>query len=278
MHQKSQQVCFDGTIALYTHTSDRCHCDMNFSIYLPPQAQSGPVPVLYFLSGLTCDETNFTTKSGVQQFAAQHGLAIVAPDTSPRGTAVPDEAEAWDFGSGAGFYVDATQTPWNQHYNMYSYITQELPDLIAAHFPVNAHRQGIFGHSMGGHGALVCALRNPDKFHSVSAFAPIVAPSQCPWGEKAFTHYLGHDRATWKAYDATDLIQQSTFPTQILIDQGQADNFLTNQLKPELFEAACQRAGQDIDLRYRDGYDHSYYFIASFIAAHIHHHATILNT
>jgi S-formylglutathione hydrolase len=273
---KSQQASFGGTIGFYSHPSDRCHCDMNFSVYLPPQAQSGKVPVLYFLSGLTCTEENFTTKSGVQQFAAQYGIAIVVPDTSPRGPEVPDD-DSWDFGSGAGFYVDATQLPWNTHYQMYSYITEELPGLIAANFPIDPDRQGISGHSMGGHGALVCALRNPDKFKSVSAFAPIVAPSQCAWGEKAFGNYLGSDRSAWKNYDATELIQRSSFPTEILIDQGSADNFLVNQLKPELFEQACEKAGQSLTLRMQPNYDHSYYFIATFIGDHVRHHAGILN-
>jgi S-formylglutathione hydrolase len=277
LHTKSQQASFGGTIGFYSHPADRCHCDMNFSVYLPPQAKTRKVPVLYFLSGLTCTEENFTTKSGVQQFAAQYGIAIVAPDTSPRGPEVPDDKESWDFGFGAGFYVDATQAPWNSHYQMYSYITEELPTLIAANFPIAPDRQGISGHSMGGHGALVCALRNPDKFKSVSAFAPIVAPSQCAWGEKAFGNYLGRDRAAWKNYDATELVARSTFPNRILIDQGSADNFLTNQLKPELFEKACETAGQALTLRMQPDYDHSYYFIATFIGDHVRHHANILN-
>jgi S-formylglutathione hydrolase len=237
---------------------------------------AGQVPVLYYLSGLTCTAENFTTKAGAQQFAAKYGVAIVAPDTSPRGADVPDE-DTWDFGSGAGFYVDATQAPWAKHYNMYSYVTEELPALIAANFPIDANRQGIFGHSMGGHGALICALRNPDQFKSVSAFAPIVAPTQCPWGEKAFSHYLGDDRETWKNYDATELIQRSTFPVQILVDQGSTDSFLASQLKPQLFEAACQQVGQDLHLRYQADYDHSYYFIATFMEDHIRHHAQMLS-
>jgi S-formylglutathione hydrolase len=277
LHTKSQQASFGGTIGFYSHRSDRCHCDMNFSVYLPPQAKSSKVPVLYFLSGLTCTEENFTTKSGVQQFAAQYGIAIVAPDTSPRGPEVPDEKESWDFGSGAGFYVDAIQSPWQTNYQMYSYITEELPALIAANFPIDPTRQGISGHSMGGHGALVCALRNPDKFKSVSAFAPIVAPSQCAWGEKAFGNYLGDDRSAWKDYDATELIARFKFPSEILIDQGAADNFLANQLKPELFEKACEKAGQALMLRMQPDYDHSYYFIATFIGDHVRHHAAILN-
>lgn len=276
MQQQSQQKCFGGTIAFYNHLSDCCHCNMNFSVYLPPQVTAGQVPVLYYLSGLTCTAENFTTKAGAQQFAAKYGVAIVAPDTSPRGADVPDE-DTWDFGSGAGFYVDATQAPWAKHYNMYSYVTEELPALIAANFPIDANRQGIFGHSMGGHGALICALRNPDQFKSVSAFAPIVAPTQCPWGEKAFSHYLGDDRETWKNYDATELIQRSTFPVQILVDQGSTDSFLASQLKPQLFEAACQQVGQDLHLRYQADYDHSYYFIATFMEDHIRHHAQMLS-
>jgi S-formylglutathione hydrolase len=272
---KSQQACFGGTIGYYHHTSLQCHCEMNFSVYLPPQAQQGKVPVLYFLSGLTCTEENFTTKSGVQQFAAQYGLAIVAPDTSPRGEGVADDL-GWDLGQGAGFYLDATMAPWASHYRMYSYVTEELPTLIAANFPIDPQRQGIFGHSMGGHGALVCAFRHPDRFKSVSAFAPIVAPTQCAWGEKAFGTYLGDNPRSWQSYDATALIQQSKFPSQILIDQGMADSFLTAQLKPELFAAACQSVGQDLQLRMQPEYDHSYYFIASFIADHIRHHSAIL--
>jgi S-formylglutathione hydrolase len=272
---KSQQASFGGTIGYYRHTSAQCHCEMNLSVYLPPQANQRKVPVLYFLSGLTCTEENFTTKSGVQQFAAQYGVAIVAPDTSPRGEGVADDA-GWDLGMGAGFYVDATVEPWAKHYRMYSYVVEELPELIAANFPIDAQRQGIFGHSMGGHGALVCALRHPDRFKSVSAFAPIVAPMQCAWGEKAFSNYLGDDQESWRDYDATELVQQMQFPSPILIDQGAADNFLVAQLKPELFESACQKVGQDLILRMQPDYDHSYFFIASFIADHIRHHAAIL--
>jgi S-formylglutathione hydrolase len=273
---KSQHTCFGGTVAFYSHPAVTCQCEMKFAVYLPPQAKIAPVPVLYFLSGLTCNEENFITKAGAMQFAAQYGVMLVAPDTSPRGDYVPDNPEAWDFGSGAGFYVDATQKTWRTYYQMYSYVTQELPALIAATFPANPDRQGIFGHSMGGHGALVCALRNPDRFKSVSAFAPIVAPSQCAWGEKAFAHYLGPDREAWKQYDATELVAQSTFPGMILIDQGSADSFLVNQLKPELFEAACQKVGQALTLRLQPDYDHGYYFIATFIEDHIRHHAEIL--
>jgi S-formylglutathione hydrolase len=273
---KSQHTCFGGSVSFYSHASSTCDCEMKFALYLPPQARLGKVPLLYFLSGLTCTEENFITKAGAQKFAAQYGIAIVAPDTSPRGADIPDDTNAWDFGIGAGFYVNATQEPWAKNYQMYSYVTEELPALIAENFPVDAGRQGIFGHSMGGHGALICALRNPDKFKSVSAFAPIVAPSQCAWGEKALGNYLGDDLAVWADYDATELVQRSVFPEMILIDQGTADSFLVNQLKPELFEIACQQVGQALTLRLQPNYDHGYYFISTFIADHIQHHAEIL--
>ncbi|BAU10515.1 S-formylglutathione hydrolase [Leptolyngbya sp. NIES-3755] len=255
---------------------------MKFSIYLPPQASDRSVPVLYFLAGLTCTEENFMVKAGAQQFAAKHGLILVAPDTSPRNTGIPGENEAWDFGTGAGFYVDATQDPWSKHYRMYSYIVDELPALIAENFPIN-DRQGIFGHSMGGHGALICALKNPGgsasrsvRYQSVSAFAPICAPMQCAWGEKAFSNYLGQDRSIWRSYDATELVQNRQFPRSILIDQGTSDQFLSNQLLPEVFQKACESVGQPLTLRFQEGYDHSYSFIASFIEDHIRFHAETL--
>lgn len=215
-------------------------------------------------------------KAGAQKFAAKHGLILVAPDTSPRNTGIVGEDDDWDFGTGAGFYLDATQAPWNQHYRMYSYIVDELPALIAENFPVRSNRQGIFGHSMGGHGALVCALRNPDRYRSVSAFAPICAPTQCPWGEKAFSNYLGSDRSDWKLYDATELVQTQQFPRSILIDQGTSDKFLANQLLPEIFQKACETVGQPLTLRLQKDYDHSYYFIASFVEDHVRFHAEIL--
>lgn len=249
---------------------------MRFSVYQPPQVAFHPAPVLYFLSGLTCTEENFMAKAGAQRLAAELGLILVAPDTSPRNTGIPGEDDDWDFGTGAGFYVDATQAPWNQHYRMYSYVVEELPALIEKHFPARSDRQGIFGHSMGGHGALVCALRNPERFQSVSAFAPICAPMQCPWGQKAFTHYLGENREEWRVYDASELVLTATFASPILIDQGTADKFLTPQLKPNLFEQACIRAGQPLILRMQEGYDHSYYFIATFIENHLRHHANVL--
>lgn len=270
----SENKCFDGVQRVFIHDAKTTGCAMRFSLFTPPQAVRGPVPVLWWLSGLTCTEENFTVKAGAQRLAAEHGLMVVAPDTSPRGVKIPGEDDAYDFGSGAGFYVDATREPWSRHYQMYSYVTQELPTLIFGNFPARRDAQGIFGHSMGGHGALVIALRNPGTYRSVSAFAPIVAPSRVPWGHKAFGGYLGEDRETWKGYDATELIDAGTrFPSRILIDQGSADQFLKQQLKPELFAAACKAAGQPIELRMREGYDHSYYFIATFIGDHLRHHA-----
>jgi len=274
----NQHACFGGTVGFYSHASESCGCDMRFSVFLPPHAKHDPVPVLYFLSGLTCTEENFTVKAGAQQYAAEAGLMLVVPDTSPRGAHVPDEEESWDFGQGAGFYVDATESPWSTNYRMYSYITQELPALIQAHFPVRGDRSGIFGHSMGGHGALVCGLRNPKQYRSISAFAPIAAPSQCPWGQKAFSRYLGNDAETWKPYDATELVKKcADSDRDILIDQGTADTFLgQQQLLPEVFAAACKQSGQPLQLRMQEGYDHGYYFISTFMADHIRHHAIAL--
>lgn len=276
LHLISEHQCYDGTTAFYQHHSKACNGEMRFSIYQPPQVKSQRLPVLYFLSGLTCTEENFMAKAGAQRFAAEHGLILVAPDTSPRHTGIKGEDSNWDFGTGAGFYVDATEDPWRSHYNMYSYVTDELPTLIETHFSAQSDRRGIFGHSMGGHGALVCALRNPDRYLSVSAFAPIVAPMQCAWGNKAFTGYLGEDRSAWRAYDASELVQEQKFHGSILIDQGMGDRFLTEQLKPEIFEQACAKVGQPLILRRQAGYDHSYYFIATFIADHISHHAQAL--
>lgn len=274
---KSQNRCFGGTVGVFSHPSACCNSDMRFAVYVPPQAEAGKVPIVYWLSGLTCTEENFTTKAGAQQFAAKYGVMLIAPDTSPRHTGIPGETDSWDFGAGAGFYVDATTEPWKNHYRMYSYITEELPELIAAHFPGDRTRQGIMGHSMGGHGALVCALRNPDRYRSVSAFAPIAAPSRCPWGQKAFNGYLGTDQSTWKNYDASELVFSSSWNSPILIDQGGADSFLgQGQLLPEVFMEACSEAGKDLTLRYQEGYDHSYYFIATFMEDHIRHHAELL--
>ena len=268
------RACFGGWQDVYRHHSDVLGCDMNFAVYLPPQAATQKLPVLYWLSGLTCTEQNFITKAGAQRYAAEHGVIIVAPDTSPRGDDVAD-AEGYDLGKGAGFYVNATQAPWSTHYRMYDYMVSELPALIEADFPVTTER-AISGHSMGGHGALVIALKNPGRYRSVSAFSPIVAPSQAPWGEKAFTAYLGEDRAAWKSYDATALIAEASERLPLLVNQGDADEFLANQLKPELLQAACAEAGHPLQLRLQPGYDHSYYFIESFIGEHIAHHAAAL--
>ncbi|MGF1591356.1 MAG: S-formylglutathione hydrolase [Pleurocapsa sp.] len=278
LSRKSQYRCFDGTVAYYSHQSSTCNCEMNFAVYLPPQAEFQSVPILYYLSGLTCTEENFMTKAGAQKYAAELGIMLVAPDTSPRNTGIPGEDEAWDLGSGAGFYVDATENPWQRYYKMYSYVTQELPGLIAANFSVNPEKQSIFGHSMGGHGALICALKNPQQYLSVSAFAPIAAPMQCPWGHKLFTAYLGSDRQKWAEYDASELIKHTQLNSTILIDQGTDDQFYQQkQLLPETFQAACQQVGQNLDLRWQPGYDHSYFTISSFIKEHIEHHAAYLN-
>lgn len=274
MERIERRACFGGWQDVYRHESKTLGCAMNFAIYLPPQAERGPVPVLYWLSGLTCTEQNFITKAGAQRYAVEHGIAIVAPDTSPRGEDVAD-ADGYDLGKGAGFYVDATQQPWAKHYRMYDYVVNELPVLVEANFPVTDAR-AISGHSMGGHGALVAALRNPGRYRSVSAFSPIVAPSQAPWGEKVFTAYLGDDREAWKAYDATELVQTAKEHLPLLVEQGEADEFLETQLKPHLLRAACEAAGHPLRLRMRPGYDHSYYFIASFIGEHVAHHAAAL--
>jgi len=247
---------------------------MEVAVYLPPQATAGPVPVVWYLSGLTCTWANFTEKAGAQRYAAEHGVALIAPDISPRGTDLPGEHERWDFGSGAGFYVDATADPWARHYRMYSYVTEELPAALAgAGLPLDMTRQGICGHSMGGHGALVCAFRNPDRYRSVSAFAPLSAPSQVPWGERAFGGYLGPDRRVWLQYDAVALAASTGWRKPVLVDQGVADEFLGTQLRPDLLEAACASAGIPLRLRRQPGYDRSYHFVASFIGDHLQHHA-----
>ena len=272
----SEHACFGGVQRFYKHDSRETRGPMKFSVYLPPQWRSGRVPVLYYLAGLTCTEETFPIKAHAQQTAAELGLMLVAPDTSPREPRVPGDADSWDFGQGAGFYVDATQAPWSAHYRMYSYVTRELPELAAEHLPALTEVQGIFGHSMGGHGALVCALRNPSRYKSVSAFAPIVAPMQGPWGRKAFSNYLGTDAATWCEYDASELVARKPFAAPILIDQGTADQFLTEQLLPEKFAAAAAKTGQRLTLRMQPGYDHGYYFIQTFMADHLRHHAAIL--
>lgn len=274
----SEHACFGGVQGFYRHHSAAIGLPMRFSVYQPPQAKHHPVPVLFYLAGLTCTEETFMIKAGAQRFAAQHGIMLVAPDTSPRDTGIAGATDNWDFGEGAGFYLDATQAPWNQHFKMDSYVTQELRHLVLDAFPAQADRIGVFGHSMGGHGALVLALRNPDIYRSVSAFAPVVAPAQCPWGQKAFANYLGSDQANWQQYDATELIKTraTPFPQGILIDQGLGDKFLQEQLLPHEFEAACAVAQQPLTLRRHAGYDHSYYFIATFIEDHLAFHQRIL--
>ena len=272
----SEHTCFGGTVGFYSHHSSACNSEMKFSVYLPPQAKSKSVPVLYFLSGLTCTEENFMVKAGAQQFAAKYGVMLVVPDTSPRHTGIPGEDDDWDFGTGAGFYVDATVEPWKAHYRMYSYVVDELPVIIAEHFPAIPEKQSIFGHSMGGHGALICALKNPARYLSVSAFSPIVAPMRCAWGQKAFTNYLGSDTENWRAYDASELVLTAQYNRPILIDQGTEDKFLSNQLLPEAFQEACAKVGQILSLRMQASYDHSYYFIATFMEDHIRHHAAAL--
>lgn len=266
---------FDGWLSRYTHNSEYCHCEMTFSIYLPPQAETGRVPSLYWLSGLTCTDDNFRTKAGAQRYAAEHGIALVIPDTSPRGKEVPDSPERYDLGKGAGFFIDATKTAWQKNYQMYSYITKELPELIEKIFPVN-EKKGIFGHSMGGHGALICALKNPNKYQSVSAFSPICHPSKSPWGKNIFKEYLGNDVNAWNAYDTYQLIENSSQIIPLLIDQGSDDEFLENQLMIDELRSICKIKNYPLNLRIREGYDHSYHFIATFIGNHIRYHAKIL--
>jgi S-formylglutathione hydrolase len=271
----SEHRCFDGIQRFYAHESRECRTEMRFAVFIPPQAQTRKVPVLYYLAGLTCTEETFMIKAGAQRFAAELGLMLVAPDTSPRKARLPGDDVATDFGLGAGFYVDATQAPWFEHYRMYSYVTRELPEVVRA-IGVSSDRQSIFGHSMGGHGALICALKNPDRYASVSAFAPICSPSRVPWGEKAFTGYLGNDRERWNEYDAVELLSKQKYGKPILIDQGTADKFLDVQLKPQLLEEACRNSDTELKLQYRDGYDHGYYFISTFVGDHLRHHAAFL--
>jgi S-formylglutathione hydrolase len=271
----SQHRCFGGWQRYYRHASTQIGLPMQFSVYIPPQAETTQVPVLFYLAGLTCTEETFMIKGGAQRFAAEHGVMLVTPDTSPRGAGIAGEDDNWDFGTGAGFYLDATAQPWSTHYRMESYITQELFDIVTQDLPGDSDHVGIFGHSMGGHGALVLALRHPDKFQSVSAFAPIATPTNCPWGHKAFGNYLGPDQAAWKAYDASELMSRAKqpFPKGILVDQGLADGFLVEQLKPEAFEKACEQAGQPLTLRRHADYDHGYYFISTFMQDHLQFHA-----
>ena len=272
----SSTKCFGGKQATYSHESTYCKTTMRFAIFLPKQAEQSKVPVLWFLSGLTCTEENATIKAGAQRYASEHGIALIMPDTSPRDTFIKNESSEYDFGSGASFYVDAIKVPWSKNYQMYSYLIDELQSLIRENFPLDMKRQGITGHSMGGHGALTIGLKHPDIFQSISAFAPICAPTQCPWGQKAFLGYLGEDTRYWDEYDATALILSGKKSGEILIDQGSKDEFLSEQLKPELFAVACETRKQPLNLRLQNGYDHSYFFIASFMEDHIKFHANRL--
>lgn len=276
MEKVSANKMFGGEQAVYSHASAVCDCEMKFAMFTPPVDKhgEGPFPVLYWLSGLTCTEENFVAKAGAQRIAAELGVVIVAPDTSPRGDGVPDDPDgAYDFGLGAGFYVDATEAPWSANYKMYSYLTEELPALIEKEFRIDVSRAGIFGHSMGGHGALTIALKNPARYKSVSAFSPIVSPLNCSWGEKALTGYVGSDKRAWRVYDACALIDDGAWVNEVLIDQGLDDQFLSEQLKPALLEEACQRAGIPLTLRRQPGYDHSYFFVATFIEDHLRWHS-----
>ncbi len=274
MKELAVNKIFAGQQGQYQHASRGLNCDMQFSVFMPPQAQDKKVPVLYWLSGLTCTDQNFVTKAGAQQTAAELGLAIVCPDTSPRGDDVPDDAEGgWDFGLGAGFYVNATQQPWSRNYQMLDYVVHELPALINENFAIDGQRCAISGHSMGGHGALTIALKNPHQFKSVSAFSPIVSPLNCPWGEKALGNYIGDDKTEWAQYDTCDLVSKAQTQIPILVDQGTADNFLEEQLKTDLLIEAAEQASYPMEIRYQDGYDHSYFFIASFIQEHLRFHA-----
>lgn len=277
MSQKMEEIAanrsFGGWHRRFKHRSRVLDCDMIFGAYLPPAAENGPVPALWWLSGLTCNDQNFMEKAGAHRMAAELGVAIIAPDTSPRGVDLPGEDDSYDFGSGAGFYINATRAPWNRHYHMFDYVTEELHQLVSGELPVS-DRQAISGHSMGGHGALICALKQPDQYRSVSAFAPINNPMECDWGKKAFSGYLGDDREAWKEWDASELIRAHGSDHAILVDQGEADNFLHDgQLRPEALEAACKDAGVELKLRRQPDYDHSYFFIASFIDDHLRYHA-----
>jgi len=272
----SEALCFGGVQGFYRHQSLECAGPMRFAVFQPPQAQHGKVPVLYFLSGLTCTEENFTVKAGAQRVAAELGLMLVVPDTSPCNTGIPGEADEEEFGAGAGFYVDATQAPWSRNFRMYSYVSKELPRLVAENFPADMQRESIFGHSMGGHGAMTIALKDPQRFRSLSALAPICAPMRAQWSQRAFERYLGPDRETWKPYDASELVLQQRFPATILIDQGDADTHLGG-LRPDLFEIACKQGGQALDLRMRAGYGHNYFFVSTFVEDHLRHHAAALN-
>jgi len=272
--------CFGGYLKRYSHLSKATACEMKFSVFLPKESELHKVPVVWYLSGLTCTDLNFIEKAGAQKEASKHGIALVSPDTSPRDCNIEGDSLSWDFGIGAGFYIDATEPKWSAHYKMFTYITQELPKIIVDHFPILENSQSITGHSMGGHGALICAMKNPGRYRSVSAFAPISNPSEAPWGQKAFTGYLGANREQWKKYDATELIKSYEGPElNLLIDLGTEDSFYKQkQLLPENFKAACEQADISLTLRFQEGYDHSYHFVSSFIPDHIEHHAKILKS
>ena len=275
----SRHAAFGGAVSFHRHAAAETGCEMRFAVYLPPQAERRRVPVLWYLAGLTCTEETFMIKAGAQRVAAELGLALVAPDTSPRGVPLAGDSDSWDFGVAAGFYLDATEEPWSRHYRMYSYLVRELAELVVENFPVDPNRQGIFGHSMGGHGALTIGLKHPDRFRSISAFAPISAPMHCPWGQKAFTGYLGPDRDRWRQYDACELVRSlSTVSGRppLLVDQGLADPFLERELQPQRLEQACKDAGYPLTLRRQPGYDHGYYFISTFMEDHLRHHARAL--
>jgi S-formylglutathione hydrolase len=277
MEVLSEHACFGGVQGFYRHDSTVIGLPMRFGVFVPPQARTRSVPVLFFLAGLTCNEETFAIKAGAQKFAAEHGLMLVTPDTSPRDTGVANADAAWDFGNAAGFYLDATQALWAQHWRMGSYVNDELRRFVLANFAARADRVGIFGHSMGGHGALTLALKHPGTYQSVSALAPVASPTRCPWGVKAFSGYLGDDRTLWAEHDATELVKAGARVPPLLIDQGLADKFLAEQLHPDVFEAACVQGAQALLLRRHEGYDHGYYFVASFMADHIAHHASFLN-
>lgn len=272
----SEQQCFGGTQGFYAHTSVICGCVMKFALFLPPATGNSKPPLITWLSGLTCTHETFPIKAGAQRVAAELGLALLAPDTSPRGLGIASEEDSWDFGTGAGFYLDATRSPWKRGYRMFRYITEELSQLVSRHFPVDCARQGLLGHSMGGHGALTIHLKRPRQYLSISAFAPIAAPMQSPWGEKAFREYLGENRKEWREYDASELVLERPSSALMLIDQGESDQFLEQQLKPQLLQDACRLSGQRLHLRMQSGYDHSYFFIQTFIEDHLRHHAEAL--
>lgn len=275
---RNEQQCFGGTIGFYAHQSTEIGAEMKFSVFVPSHAKEIALPSLYFLAGLTCNEETFMIKSGALHLAAEHGLILVAPDTSPRGLGIPGEDDSWDFGAGAGFYIDAHAEPWRKNYRMYAYVTRELPQLIEKNFPVRSDRRGVFGHSMGGHGALIMALKNPGRYQSVSAFAPISNPITVPWGQKAFGKYLGSDQSLWSQWDSSMLMRTSPYPGDILVDQGMNDQFLERELHPEALEAAASTSGQSLTLRRQSGYDHSYWFIQTFMPDHMKWHGDRLNS